>query len=178
MSKQNWGIVATKAKLAFGLLLLMAACTAEPAPVAEPTQSLIQATATYTPSPFPPTSTPSSNLSAPGDVGAATLSPSPASTNLDALLEDQVAIELASLAQRRVAQEQDVPINQVEIVSIEAYVWQDTSLGCPSPGQTYAPVQVDGYRIMLEVRDEQVIFHTDFDRAIPCDPDLEQLPES
>jgi len=61
---------------------------------------------------------------------------------------------------------------------VEAYVWQDTSLGCPEPGQTYAPVAVDGYRIVLEVRDTQVIFHTDFDRAIPCDPDLEQLPES
>jgi len=105
-------------------------------------------------------------------------SPSPASASPDDLGEDQVATELAALAQRRIAQEQDVPINQVEIVSIEAYVWQDTSLGCPEPGQTYAPVAVDGYRIVLEVRDTQVIFHTDFDRAIPCDPDLEQLPES
>lgn len=178
MSKRNWGIGATKANLAVLLALVLAACTAEPPAVAEPTQPLIQATATFTPSPIPPTFTPSSDLSAPGDVGGVSTSPSPASASPDDLGEDQVATELAALAQRRIAQEQDVPINQVEIVSIEAYVWQDTSLGCPEPGQTYAPVAVDGYRIVLEVRDTQVIFHTDFDRAIPCDPDLEQLPEN
>lgn len=179
MSKLNWGTIATRTNyLILWIGVLLAACSAEPTPVAEPTQSLIQATATVTPSPVAPTFTPSSALAAPDQVGNTTVSVSPAPSTIEAQAEDQVAIELAALAQRRIAREQGIAVTQVEVVEARAYAWQDTSLGCPVPGQTYTPLTVDGYRIVLQVGDEQFIFHTDFDRAIPCDPELELLPEN
>jgi hypothetical protein len=42
----------------------------------------------------------------------------------------------------------------------------------------YAPVLVDGYRIVLTTGEQFHLFHTDFDRIIPCDPDNEQLPNT
>jgi hypothetical protein len=94
------------------------------------------------------------------------------------LAEDQVAAELAALAQRRIAQERNVPVSRIEIVAVQAFAWPDTSLGCPQDGQVYTPLLVDGYRIVLALGDEEFIFHTDFDRAIPCAAEDERLPES
>jgi hypothetical protein len=182
MSKLNWATAGTKAKaIGCGLWILgaslIASCTPEAISSPEPTQLLIPATATFTPSPVPPTFTPSSELSAPGELVTPPAVTTPAADS-DLLAEDQIAAELAALVQRRIAQEQGVSVNRVEIVSVEAFVWGDTSLGCPLAGQTYAPVQVDGYRIVLALGDDEFIFHTDADRAIPCAPELERLPES
>jgi hypothetical protein len=39
-------------------------------------------------------------------------------------------------------------------------------------------LNVDGYRIVLSAGDNEYLFHTDFDRALPCDAKNEQLPET
>ena len=39
----------------------------------------------------------------------------------------------------------------VELVSAEAVVFSDGSLGCPSPGQSYTQAQVDGMRVVVSV---------------------------
>jgi hypothetical protein len=139
---------------------------------------LIPATATPLPSAVPPTFTPSSDLSAPRDLTAPTPPPAASSGITNEIEDDPVAGELAALAQRRIADQQGIPVSRVEVVEIKAFIWTNTSLGCPLPDQVYTPVTVDGYRIVLEAADEQYIFHTDFDRVIPCDPSLEQLPDS
>ncbi len=38
-----------------------------------------------------------------------------------------------------------------ELVSAEAVVFNDGSLGCPSPGQSYTQAQVDGMRVIVTV---------------------------
>jgi hypothetical protein len=89
---------------------------------------------------------------------------------------DPVAAELAALAQRRLSEELEVSVRRVRILEVTPYTWTDSSLGCPLEGGEYSPVQIDGYRIVLAVGDSEYIFHTDFDRLIPCDAENEVLP--
>lgn len=163
------------------VVLLLAACASSGTPVAEPTQQLIPPTITDTPLPLPATSTPLS-LPRPGDLAVTPDSTSEVSESAspvdDQLANDPVAAELAALAQRRVAQDLNLPTRRVQIVDVTAFAWVDTSLGCPLPGETYSPGEVDGYRIVLSAGEQEYIFHTDFDRVIPCDPANEQLPST
>ena len=186
MWKQNSVVVklTTKIGLWVGAAIFAvcaAACSGEATPFVEPTQILIPSTATFTPSPVPPTNTPPPALAAPGDIAASTPESETTdlpSTTADELTVDPVASELAMLAQRRIAQDLGLPVRRVRIVEVTPYVWTDTSLGCPVPGETYTALTVDGYRIVLSAGDNEYIFHTDFDRALPCDAKNEQLPES
>jgi hypothetical protein len=91
---------------------------------------------------------------------------------------DPIAAELAAMAQRRLGLDLDLPSLRITIVSVEPFIWADTSLGCPIPGGTYTSLAIDGYRIVLAARDQEYIFHTDFDRVIPCDSVNERLPDS
>jgi len=163
------------------VVLLLAACAPSGTPVAEPTQQLISPTITDTPLPLPATATPLS-LPRPGDLAITPDSTSEVSESVspvdDQLANDPVAAELAALAQRRVAQDLNLPTRRVQIVDVTAFAWVDTSLGCPTPGETYSPGEVDGYRIVLSAGEQEYIFHTDFDRVIPCDPANEQLPST
>lgn len=186
MWKQSSVAVKPTTKIALWLgaaciAVLAAACSGEATPFVEPTQALIPSTATFTPSPVPPTTTPQPSMAAPGELveitpeGEAT---EPSNAAADELAVDPVASELAMLAQRRIAQDLNLPARRVRIVEVTPYVWTDTSLGCPAPGETYAALTVDGYRIVLSAGDNEYIFHTDFDRALPCDAKNEQLPET
>ena len=49
----------------------------------------------------------------------------------------------------------------VQVVSVSAVDWSDTSLGCPQPGMFYAQVIVQGYTIMLAAGGQQVEYHAD-----------------
>ncbi|MEO8610807.1 MAG: hypothetical protein ABI690_23120 [Chloroflexota bacterium] len=159
-----------------------AACSGEATPFVESTQVLIPSTATFTPSPVPLTNTPPPDLAAPGDIGASTpgveSTDAVSSTTAEELTVDPVASELAMLAQRRIAEKLNLPVRRVRIVEVTPYVWTDTSLGCPVPGETYTALNVDGYRILLSAGDQEYVFHTDFDRALPCNAKYEQLPET
>jgi hypothetical protein len=160
-------------------LLLGAGCTPAAQPVLEPTETLIPPTITVTPSPVPATAalTP---LPRPGDLVAPTpTANAEGETALDSLAEsDPVAAELAALAQRRIAQQLNLPARRVRVVEVAAYAWPDSSLGCPLSGESYAQGVVDGYRIVVAAGEQEFIFHSDFDRVLPCDVENEQLPES
>jgi hypothetical protein len=162
-----------------GFAILLPACTSTETLTAEPTQTLIPATDTAVPSPIPPTAT-SAGLPRPGDlvtpeINTPELVPS-VSPDAASTLDDPIANDLVGLAQRRVAQDLNLPVRRIQLVEVKAYHWIDSSLGCPLPGQSYTQVLIDGYRIILEAGDKQYIFHTDFDRALPCDPANEKLP--
>jgi hypothetical protein len=59
-----------------------------------------------------------------------------------------------------------VSVEQVTLVSIEATTWSDTSLGCPKPGEFYAQVITEGYRLRLSDGSSQYTYHTDRDRTV------------
>jgi len=160
-------------------VFVLAACSPGGTAAPEPTQALIPATETPIPQLVPPTVTPEATLPRPGDIAAPTASPTPAgdSSATVSVETDPVASELAALARRRVAQELNLPAQRVQLVEIQSVVWSDASLGCPVAGQTYPLGEVDGYRIVLSAGDREYYFHTDFDRALPCDAANELLPE-
>jgi hypothetical protein len=167
------------------LALSFAACSPAASNAPAPTLTLIPAQETVTFTPVPPTQTPLP-LPAPGDL-AATPSATPetleseSTAEVNASLEeflrtDPIAAELVALAQRLVADQLDLPVRRVRVVDVQAITWSDTSLGCPIPDQIYQPAAVDGYRIVLTTGDAFHVYHTDFDRVIPCTADTEQLP--
>ena len=95
----------------------------------------------------------------------------------DILLEvDPVAVDMYEMAQRRLSQELSVSVSRIHLVEMHPVNWTDSSFGCPVPGQTYSPVNIFGYRIVLSDGDKQYIFHTDVLSLFPCTSRQEQLP--
>ena len=57
----------------------------------------------------------------------------------------------------------------VQVVSVQAMDWPDTSLGCPQPGMFYAQVITLGYRIVLSAGRDRVEYHADKKgRVVTC----------
>jgi len=158
------------------LCAALAGCSGAPA-TAVPTLTLIPPTATRTATPAGPTATPQP-LTSPSDLEATRPAATQAqdSSGQSLVDVDPVAADLAALAQRLLAEQRGLPVRRVQVVDVQTVVWPDTSLGCPQPDQGYAQVMVNGYRIVVEVAGEQVIFHTDFDRALRCAAEDEVLP--
>ena len=64
------------------------------------------------------------------------------------------------------ARRADVPESAVQVVSVQAREWPDTSLGCPKPGMFYAQVVTPGYLIVLEAAGRSFEYHTDSGRRV------------
>lgn len=57
----------------------------------------------------------------------------------------------------------------IQIVSVDARDWPDTSLGCPRPGEAYAQVITPGFLIVVEADGERIEFHSDQrDNVVRC----------
>lgn len=138
--------------------------------MAVPTLTLIPATATLTPTTGAPTATVPPRIDPNAIAPTDTVIPPAADSG------DPVADELLLLATRRVMGAANVQADDVEVVSVEPYRWLDSSLGCPLPDNTYTPVEVDGYRIVLAADDNEYIFHTSFTEVVRCAPENEVLP--
>jgi len=166
-----------------GLLLTAAACQPTPTLLSVPTLTLMPVTPTATVTPPPPTPTPPPTAPDNALLASTLLAATPTPPGFAANTADlpaglnPVAAELVQIARRRIAEQLDLPLRRVRLVDVQPFRWTDSSLGCPLPGQTYVPVLSDGYRVVLAVGDAVYYFHTDFDRALPCDIGLERLPE-
>jgi hypothetical protein len=168
----------------FVVLLILVVCAACAPGAAEntpaPTLILIPATATDTPTPIPPTST-ASTLIDPQDVIPPTLTTVSIAaleglTGAALVSQDPVAAELVGIAQRRVADDLDLPIRRIRLVDVRAVVWTDSALNCPLPEAEIVQQETDGYRIVLAAGDQEFLFHTDVDRVVPCAEENEDLP--
>lgn len=57
----------------------------------------------------------------------------------------------------------------VQVISVSATDWSDTSLGCPQPGMFYAQIIVQGYTLVLASGGQQVEYHADKKgRVVTC----------
>lgn len=63
----------------------------------------------------------------------------------------EAMLGFAELAAEDLAQRLGVPRDDIVVVTAEAVVWPDSSLGCPLPDMAYLQVLTDGYRIILDV---------------------------
>lgn len=107
---------------------------------------------------------------------AATAEATADSGDPELILADPVAAELVALAQRRLAADLDLSVRRMRLVDVVPVTWPDTSLGCPAADQTYTERAIPGYRIVLAAGSTEYVFHTDFERAVPCPAGSEVLP--
>ena len=57
----------------------------------------------------------------------------------------------------------------VQVISVSATDWSDTSLGCPQPGRFYAQIIVQGYTLVLASGGQQAEYHADKKgRVVTC----------
>lgn len=183
MRRQTPCQVSTKKCGSFLILVVLCALTgcggdaATALPV--PTVALIEPTITLTPSPSPPTPTSDPNIDTLVTIDVQPTQPSTALPQDDSPVSiDPVAEELVFIAQRLIADETGLPTRRIQVVSVEAYIWRDSSLGCPLPDQEVTQVETPGYRIVLRAGDNDYLFHTDADRVLRCDPANEILPDT
>jgi len=72
--------------------------------------------------------------------------------------------EIVALARQHLAGRLGVPIERVEVVSVEETEWEDDTLGCPRPPGNYPdrayPGPIPGYRIILAAQGVQYEYHS------------------
>jgi hypothetical protein len=111
----------------------------------------------------------------PAEVDLAEVTPEPAVEGEDAVIqpepgEPNLAQSMAHRATTVLAEDLGIEAHNIEVVSIEAVQWRDSSLGCPRPGQSYLTVITPGFRVILEADGERYEYHTDQNRtAIRCE---------
>ena len=67
---------------------------------------------------------------------------------------------LITLAVDDLAERLDMTSAEIALVSAEAVVWPDASLGCPQPDMLYRQVPEDGALIILRVDDQEYEYHS------------------
>ena len=116
--------------------------TATPqAPSLEPTSPFVQITKN-----IPPTVTPKET----------TVSQSPLPSNeIDPNLEPLIQLAVKDLAGRL-----NIPEDQIEVLSAQAVVWSDPSMGCPAPNMRYIQIPQDGTLIRLQAGGQVYEYHS------------------
>jgi hypothetical protein len=86
-------------------------------------------------------------------------------------LQARLTLEhMQELARKDLARRLGVSADQVSVESVKPAVWQDLSLGCPQPGQTYKAVPVKGNVLSLAYHGRTYTYHTDRYQVLPCPP--------
>ncbi len=76
-------------------------------------------------------------------------------TSVEPGLEPLITLAMDDLAERL-----DITTDEITLVSAEAVVWPDASLGCPQPDMLYRQVPEDGALIILRVDDREYEYHS------------------
>jgi hypothetical protein len=93
-----------------------------------------------------PSATTAGQAASDGATVSSEQSPQPA-----AALPDPILAALRSDLAARTGLRAD----EVHVVSARAMRWNDGSMGCPQPGQSYVQSLVDGYHVILEAQGRQ-----------------------
>lgn len=89
---------------------------------------------------------------------------------------DPIAQSMAELARRDAARRLAAADDTLDLISLLMVVWPDTSLGCPKPGADYEDTPTTGYRIVLRIEADRLIYHTSTRDLTFCTPEEEILP--
>ena len=77
---------------------------------------------------------------------------------------------LGELAAETLAEELGIPIATIEVDTVRAVEWRNSSIGCPQPDQAYAQVIIPGHKITLRVDGQFYFVHEANGRAAVCLP--------
>ena len=94
--------------------------------------------------------------------------------------EIEAARRVGDLARADLAARLRVPPEKVRVVSLKERTWPDARLGCVLPPSSShgaevvvtAPGSVSGFVVTLACDDRTFVYHTDFERVVPCDLDV------
>lgn len=78
--------------------------------------------------------------------------------------------QVQTAARTDLARRLGVPVEEITATKAEQVVWQDGSLGCPQPGQTYKANPTKGYLVKLTYHGREYAYHADRYRVQPCPP--------
>ncbi len=81
--------------------------------------------------------------------------------------QDPTVARLIERAKEDLAGWRRIRPEEIQVVSVEATLWPDASLGCPQPGRMYAQVLTPGYRIVLSAQGRTYEYHTASDPEGP-----------
>jgi len=79
-----------------------------------------------------------------------------------------VEAQLVTMAVEDLAGRLGIDKSAIQVETVEAVEWPDTSLGCPEPGMMYAQVITPGYRILLKARGQIYEYHGSRSRVVYC----------
>lgn len=77
-------------------------------------------------------------------------------------------MDIARLAAETLAGELNINVNEIEVDTVRAVEWRDTSIGCPQPDQAYGQVITPGHKITLRVGGQFYFVHEANGRAFVC----------
>lgn len=79
--------------------------------------------------------------------------------------------QATELARQTLAKQNGLPIKKLEVDSVKAVQWPDSSLGCPQPGMMYAQVITPGYQVtLMDTANGDIHFvHVGAGRVIVCE---------
>ena len=109
-------------------------------------------------------------------IGIAACTPDPLNTEKAKTVSLQGAVEplqddtmdIARLAAETLAGELNIHVNKVEVDTVRAVEWRDTSIGCPQPDRAYGQVITPGHKITLRVDGKFYFVHESKGRAFVC----------
>ena len=84
------------------------------------------------------------------------------------------AIPLVQAARDDLVARLAISPESIEVRSVAAPNWPDSSLGCPEPERFYSQVVTAGYRILLAANETEYPYHSNQSRVISCSADREQ----
>ena len=76
---------------------------------------------------------------------------------------------LAVKAVRALSEKMDVPVKDIELDTIRAVNWRDSSIGCPKPGQAYGQVITPGYKVTLRIGNQFHFVHAAGNNVFVCE---------
>ena len=109
-------------------------------------------------------------------IGLAACNPDPLNTEKAKTISLQGTVEqfedddmdIARLAAETLAGELNISIDKIEVDTVRAVEWRDTSIGCPQPDQAYGQVITPGHKITLRVDGKFYFVHESKGHAFVC----------
>lgn len=77
-------------------------------------------------------------------------------------------MDIARLAAEALAADLNIPVNTIEVDTVRAVEWPDSSIGCPQPDRAYMQVITPGHKITLRVDGKFYFVHESKGRAFVC----------
>jgi hypothetical protein len=93
------------------------------------------------------------------ETQAAPEDPAPLTTDSDATTTG-IPDTILSALREDLARRSGAAAGGIRVVSARAMQWNDGSMGCPQPGQSYMQVIVDGFHVILEAQGRSYDYRT------------------